>query len=291
MIFNPAPLVATLFASTAMVSLMATPVLAASTLSIDVQPAKPILGDTIAVVIQADSTLSQAPTVQVNAKSWPAFAIPGNRWRAFIPTTPLEKAGRRSLVVSAGAETRNLLLWVNNRQFPVQKIWLPPGKDKEGSDWEFDRVDAFKALVSPQKFWQGTLRRPNAGSITTGYGVRRYYNGDFAEDYYHRGLDYAGASGSAVVAAAAGRVALVGRESQGFSIHGNVVGLDHGQGVLTIYLHLSQIKVKPGEMVQAGQVIGSVGSTGAATGPHLHWGLYVSGQSVDPRPWFTRSWE
>jgi len=77
----------------------------------------------------------------------------------------------------------------------------------------------------------------------------------------------------------------VGRESQGFKIHGNVVGLDHGQGVASILMHLARIDVKEGDVVKAGQVIGTLGSTGASTGPHLHWGLYVHGQSVDPVPW------
>ncbi|MCF3608141.1 M23 family metallopeptidase [Planktothrix agardhii 1033] len=168
----------------------------------------------------------------------------------------------------------------------MQSIWLPPDKEGlEGTDQEFDRVDAFKALVTPEKYWKGPFLRPNAGEITTIYGVRRYYNGEFAEDYYHRGVDYGGAMGSPVVAPAAGRVALVGRESQGFEIHGNVIGLDHGQGVASILMHLNRIDVKEGDFVQPGQVIGTVGSSGASTGPHLHWGLYVQGKAVDPVPW------
>ncbi|CAD5915168.1 putative metalloprotease HI_0409 [Planktothrix rubescens] len=173
-----------------------------------------------------------------------------------------------------------------DRSFPTQSIWLPPDKEElNGTDKEFDRVDAFKALVTPEKYWKGPFLRPNAGEITTIYGVRRYYNGEFAKDYYHRGVDYGGEMGSAVVAPAAGRVALVGRESEGFEIHGNVIGLDHGQGVASIFMHLSRIDVKEGDFVQPGQVIGAVGATGASTGPHLHWGLYVQGKAVDPVPW------
>lgn len=76
-------------------------------------------------------------------------------------TTP--DPGRRSLVVRSGNETRNMLLWVGDRSFPVQRIWLPPGKDASGTDLEFDRVDAFKALVTPERLWQGAFRRPNSG--------------------------------------------------------------------------------------------------------------------------------
>ena len=77
----------------------------------------------------------------------------------------------------------------------------------------------------------------------------------------------------------------MGLESQGFRVHGNTIGIDHGQGVTSVFLHLSRIYVKEGDFVKAGQVIGAVGTTGASTGPHLHWGLYVQGESVDPTAW------
>lgn len=254
-------------------------------LQVVVTPANPQLGDTLSVIIQVDGNGGETPKVSLQQKNYPAFGIGNGRFRALLPTTPLEKPGARLLQVAGDGQVQNLSVQVRDRDFPTQSIWLPPGKDTEGTDAEFDRVDAFKALVTPEKFWDGKLLRPNSGEITTIYGVRRYYNGVFAQDYYHRGVDYAGAYGSPVVAPAAGRVSLVGRESQGFKIHGNVVGIDHGQGVASILMHLSRIDVKEGDVVKAGQVIGALGSTGAATGPHLHWGLYVHGQSVDPVPW------
>ena len=254
-------------------------------LQVVVTPANPQLGDTLSVIIQVDGNGGETPKVSLQQKNYPAFPIGNGRFRALLPTTPLEKPGARLLQVAGDGQVQNLSVQVRDRDFPTQSIWLPPGKDTEGTDAEFDRVDAFKALVTPEKFWDGKLLRPNSGEITTIYGVRRYYNGVFAQDYYHRGVDYAGAYGSPVVAPAAGRVSLVGRESQGFKIHGNVVGIDHGQGVASILMHLSRIDVKEGDVVKAGQVIGALGSTGASTGPHLHWGLYVHGQSVDPVPW------
>ena len=254
-------------------------------LQVVVTPANPQLGDTLSVIIQVDGNGGETPKVSLQQKNYPAFPIGNGRFRALLPTTPLEKPGARLLQVAGDGQVQKLSVQVRDRDFPTQSIWLPPGKDEEGTDAEFDRVDAFKALVTPEKFWDGKLLRPNSGEITTIYGVRRYYNGVFAQDYYHRGVDYAGAYGSPVVAPAAGRVSLVGRESQGFKIHGNVVGIDHGQGVASILMHLSRIDVKEGDVVKAGQVIGALGSTGASTGPHLHWGLYVHGQSVDPVPW------
>lgn len=255
------------------------------TQTVQVTPTNPQLGDTISIVIQqlsGDST----PTVTMDGKTYSLFSIGQNKFRALLPTTPLDKPGPRQLQVTAETGVQNLTVNLQNRSFPTQSIWLSPDKNSiEGTDLEFDRVEEFKQLVTTEKFWNGPFLRPNQGPVSTVYGVRRYYNGEFAEDYYHRGVDYADYNGSPVVAPAAGRVALVGLESQGFELHGNTVGIDHGQGVTSIFIHLSRIDVKEGDFVKAGQLIGAVGSTGASTGPHLHWGLYVNGQSVDPAPW------
>lgn len=253
---------------------------------VQVLPKNPKLGDTLSVLIEQDSQSNATPSVTLNQKKYPAFEIAPNRFRAMLPTTPLESPGLRTIQVAAGDAIRNLAVKVSNRTFPVQRINLPPGKSGLGAtQHELDRVAAFKQLVTPQKYWNGPFVRPNKGRITTIYGVRRYYNGKFAKNYYHRGVDYAGAVGSPVFAPASGRVALVGRVSQGFRVHGNIVGIDHGQGVASTYLHLSRINVQEGDFVKPGQVIGAVGATGAVTGPHLHWGLYVHGESVDPVPW------
>jgi murein DD-endopeptidase MepM/ murein hydrolase activator NlpD len=259
-------------------------------LQVKVTPTNPKLGDTLSVEINLDNPENGTnPTVASGNNTYPAFEIAPNQYRAFVPTTPLEKAGTRTLQVAGDGQVQNLAVNVLNRKFPVQRITLPPGKaGVNATEHELQRVAAFKALQTPEKYWDGVFLRPNAGRMSTTYGVRRYYNGTFAKDYYHRGLDYAGAAGSSVIAPAAGRVALVGRVSQGFRVHGNVVGIDHGQGVTSIFMHLSRINVKEGDVVKAGQLIGAVGSTGASTGPHLHWGLYVNGQSVDPTPWRTK---
>jgi len=257
---------------------------AAIALQVRVTPESPQLGDTVSVMIDTDTT-TQPPSVSIGQKIYPAFPVTANRYRALLPTTPLDKSGRLEFQVIGDGEVRNLAVFLKNRSFPTQRIRLSGSANRSATELELNRVAEFKTYVTPQKFWNGPLARPNAGRVSTVFGVRRYYNGVFAEDYYHRGVDYAAGTGSPVVAPAAGRVALVGRESQGFNVHGNTVGIDHGQGVLSIMLHLNQIDVQEGDFVQAGQRIGTVGSTGASTGPHLHWGLYVHGIAVDPVPW------
>lgn len=264
--------------------------LPAQALEVKFSPAQPRLGDTITVEIQTDQPGTEAPTVTWGQQTVRAFPQSNNQFRAFVATTPLDRPGRTVLRVSGDGTVKQIPLTLQNRSFPVQRINLPPGKaGVRATELELRRVAEIKKLVSPEKYWQGAFVAPNRGRISTVYGVRRYYNGKFANDYYHRGVDYAGGAGSPVVAPAAGRVVLVGRVSQGFRVHGNVIGLDHGQGVLSIMMHLSQMNVKEGDFVKPGQKIGTVGSTGASTGPHLHWGLYVNGLSVDPTIWRTRS--
>jgi murein DD-endopeptidase MepM/ murein hydrolase activator NlpD len=256
--------------------------------SVQVSPTNPQLGDTIAVLVQTDA--GAAPTVVMNQKTYQTFAIAPTRYRALLPTTPLDRPGQLTLQVNGAGDPQKIAVQLRDRDFPTQRIWLSGG-GSDGTDYEFNKVDAFKALSTPEKLWSGAFQRPSEGEISTVYGVRRYYNGEFAEDYYHRGVDYAAGTGDPVVAPAAGKVMLIGREADGFQLHGNTIGVDHGQGVASIFIHLSRIDVKEGDLVQPGQRIGAVGSTGAATGPHLHWGLYVNAQSVDPVPWRYQGFE
>lgn len=272
-------------AYTSLASIVVSTATAAEALDVQIKPLQPQLGDTISVVVTTQDPDS-IPVVNFRDRDYPVFRLDSNnRYRVLLPTSPLDQPGKLVIRVTGDGKTSNLAVGLKNRFFPTQRIRLAPSKSGSATETELQQVAQFKSLVTPTKYWQGPFLRPNAGQISSVYGVRRYYNGVFAQDYYHRGVDYAGGYGSAVVAPAAGRVALIGKESEGFRVHGNTVGIDHGQGILSIFLHLSSIDVKPGDFVQAGQRIGAIGSTGASTGPHLHWGLYVHNIAVDPVPW------
>lgn len=255
----------------------------AKALEVQVSPESPQLGDTISVLVTTDDPNS-VPIVKVNQQEQPLFKN-HDSYRAFIPTSPLSTPGKMTVEVEGDNTSSNVAVWLKNKLFPVQRIWLSSSASRPATQMELERVAAFKKLVTPEKFWQGAFVRPNASRISTEFGVRRYYNGVFAQDYYHKGVDYAGSVGSPVLAPATGQVRLVGREAEGFHVHGNVIGIDHGQGVLSILMHLQDIGVEEGEMVEAGQLVGTVGNTGASAGPHLHWGLYVNQVAVDPVPW------
>jgi murein DD-endopeptidase MepM/ murein hydrolase activator NlpD len=251
-------------------------------------PARPVQGDTIAVVITGAKGV---PTVSVGERRFTAFDIGNGRYRAFVPVSPLDHAGRWSIVVAAGPVRTTVRVAVGTRRFGVQRITLPPHVKTVADPVELARLGAAKALRSPEKRWNGPFRAPSAGRISSVYGTRRIRNGIFMTDYYHRGIDYAPGAGAPVLAPASGRVVVVGHEKEGFTVNGNVVGIDHGHGVVSVLLHLDETSVAEGDLVRGGQRVGTVGATGIATGPHLHWGFFVEGIAVDPRPWLRREVE
>jgi murein DD-endopeptidase MepM/ murein hydrolase activator NlpD len=141
-------------------------------------------------------------------------------------------------------------------------------------------VAAFLKDVSPERYWEEPLQAPIPGCITSPFGVTRLHNGKPTGEY-HAGLDQRGSLGSPVHAVAAGTVKIVRQ----FELRGGTVAIDHGQGLESIYLHMSNFAVKEGDHVNEADVIGYVGSTGRSTGPHLHWTMYANGQPISPLQW------
>ena len=261
----------------------------ATPLAATVSPQSIQLGETLTVRIPVISSEFQ-PIVSMGDRQYPAFAISSTSshgpyiYRALIPSSPLDTPGSHTITVQVGEMRQTLPVTLRDRQFPTQSITVHSG-GLQATQKEIDAVTNFKAVTTPARHWNGLFLRPSSGRVSSIYGVRRYYNGVFANNYYHRGVDYAAPFGAPIVAPAAGTIALVGLESEGFNIHGNTVGIDHGQGVVSIFLHLNSIDVTEGQAISAGQKIGTIGTSGASTGPHLHWGLYVHTIAVDPVPW------
>ena len=138
---------------------------------------------------------------------------------------------------------------------------------------------------SEKPLWQTKFQYPvNEPAFSSEFGTLRSYNNGPISGY-HRGLDFRGESGTAVLAAATGRVSL----AEKLELYGNTVVLDHGLGVCTAYMHLSNIKVMTDQTVQTGEHIGSLGATGLVTGPHLHFEVRVHGIPVAPMQWFNEA--
>lgn len=149
---------------------------------------------------------------------------------------------------------------------------------------EEERVRQVVSAITPQRYFGGLMGLPCAAPVSSPFGARRSYNGG-ALNTLHTGTDFAALPGAAVYAPAAGVVVL----AEPLSVRGNAIILDHGWGVFTGYWHLERIGVRAGALVQAGEVIGTVGSSGRSTGPHLHWELFVQGVQVDPLQWTKQS--
>jgi murein DD-endopeptidase MepM/ murein hydrolase activator NlpD len=120
---------------------------------------------------------------------------------------------------------------------------------------------------------------PAKGRLATPFGVRRLRNGRPVGR--HRGMDIAGPTGTPIMAPAGGRVMLALPPGT-LKKYGGIVVLDHGQGLTSLYMHMSAVTARKGQVLSQGAPLGKVGATGVATGPHLHWAVYVHGDSVQP---------
>lgn len=144
---------------------------------------------------------------------------------------------------------------------------------------ELARINAARALNHESNGWRQTFIRPVAGRISGLFGAQRIYNG--IPGSYHTGMDIAAADGTAFVAPADGLVILAAADI--LTLEGHLLMIDHGMGLNSAFLHASELLVKEGDAVKQGQIIGRVGATGRASGPHLHWGMKWNNARVDPK--------
>ncbi|MFO1406996.1 MAG: peptidoglycan DD-metalloendopeptidase family protein [Steroidobacteraceae bacterium] len=217
----------------------------------------------------------RAPVVD-SARGWvavvgiPLDVVPGAHAARFVPANgnPPETALTFDVVDRKYAEQR---LEVKNSHHVN-----PDARDLARIEREQVRIDAALGTYTAGRVPQFRMRPPVGGERSSSFGLRRYFNGEARKP--HSGMDIAAAAGTPVLAPAPGRVV----ETGDFFFNGNTVFVDHGEGVVTMYCHLSRIDVAPGQLVATGDRLGLVGATGRVTGPHLHWGVSVNRAMVDP---------
>lgn len=143
---------------------------------------------------------------------------------------------------------------------------------------ELARISAARALETGAQGWRQDFIRPAPGRFSGRFGSQRIYKGEPAA--YHSGLDIAGGAGTTYVAPADGVVILAAQTP--FSLEGRLLMLDHGMGLNSAFLHASELFVSEGQQVRRGDPLGRIGSTGRATGPHLHWSVKWRESRIDP---------
>jgi murein DD-endopeptidase MepM/ murein hydrolase activator NlpD len=203
-------------------------------------------------------------------------------WVAVVGIPLDTETGEQKAFVKEGGAERPLPFKVAAKQYAVQQLKVPPSQvnlspeDEARVARETEKVRA--ALDAFSAHAPSTLRlaQPVPGRRSSSYGLRRMFNGEARKP--HSGMDIAAPTGTPIQAPLAGRVTDVGN----YFFNGNNVIVDHGQGLVTMYCHLSKVGVEVGQELKAGEVLGEVGATGRVTGPHLHWGVTLNGTMVDP---------
>ena len=222
------------------------------------------------------------PHIWFNTVGYESFPISDTHFRALIPVENLTKPGSYSILVRSGAWEKKVPVSISDNGKGISYITLDSSKSGlSATQKELRSISSAFRSKSKDKLWSGKFIYPSKASKSSPFGVKRSYN-KAPVSSYHKGLDFAGSMGSPVYAPADAKVIVEGYEKDGFQVHGNTLVLDHGHAVTSIYMHLSKIDVKDGDLVKKGQKIGEVGHTGISTGPHLHWGVYLYGTSVEP---------
>lgn len=222
-----------------------------------------------------------APRVFFNDKAQPVVQENG-RWYALVGI-PLDAAvGPSEVRVLVGTKETTLSFEIKARHYPTQNLRITDGRMVTPPPETEARIATEQARIAELKlhFSETTpdtaFLLPADGRRSARFGVRRILNGEPRSP--HSGLDVAVGTGTTVRAASGGTVLAV----EDFYFTGGTVVIDHGQGVLTLYAHLSRIDVLAGQALKRGEPIGASGVTGRATGPHLHWVVVLGGTSVDP---------
>jgi len=254
---------------------------------ISVSPSEKVKqGQTVFVEVVTRNKINN-PYIVYGNKYIKMFNQQNGIYRGLIGIDAAQKPGKHKILISdkTGKLSEKKFINVVATKFPIQNIVISGKKGGLGATRdELARVQKAKVTMSDWLYWmKPPYNSPTNGCIISVYGLNRYHNGIPTGDF-HKGLDIKAPKGQRINAMSSGKI-LIARQ---FRLHGGTVAIDHGQGVVSFYLHMSKITAKEGTIVKAGQKIGEVGATGFATGPHLHWGLYVNGIPVNPMEFWVK---
>ncbi|UQZ89773.1 peptidase M23 [Deltaproteobacteria bacterium Smac51] len=211
------------------------------------------------------------------------FFPAGGKLYGFLGADVMLSPGHYPLKLTWNGGSKELDVSVRDKSYGVRSIKVPQ-KQVDLSKSDLDRVNREKALVtgvletvSPKRLWRGPWTDPVGGKVNSSFGRQTKVNG-VLNPRPHSGADFAVPEGTPVKAPADGVVLMA--DFHFFS--GGAVYLDHGQGLISMYFHLSELKVKPGDQVKRGDILALSGKTGRVTGAHLHYGVYLCQARLDP---------
>ena len=224
----------------------------------------------------------QKPVAKYQGKRVIVVGEPG-QWDAYVGLSLSVKPGQHRLEVETGSVESIHNFDVTDKKYMEQRITLKDEGMVNPSPTNMERINKETAVVNQVKTsWTDNedvplqLELPVVAPFSSPYGLRRFFNDQPRNP--HGGLDIAAAEGSPIKTAAPGKVVNTGE----YYFNGNTVFIEHGQGLITMYCHMSRIDVKAGQILERGDIIGLVGKTGRVTGAHLHWGVIMNTVSVDP---------
>ncbi len=230
--------------------------------------------------------------VRINEQQKPAATFEGKRvvvvgqpgqWHAYVGLPLSIKPGTHRLSVESAKGKSVHNFDVSAKKYVEQYITIKDEGMVNPSAPNMERINRETAVMAKVKVsWTDNeavplqLDLPVEAPLSSSFGLTRFFNKQPRAP--HSGLDLAAPEGTPIKTAAPGKVVNTGE----YYFNGNTVFIEHGQGLITMYCHMSKIDVKPGQLLERGAIIGKVGKTGRATGAHLHWGVIMNSVSVDP---------
>ncbi len=232
--------------------------------------------------IDVGSTQDPAPKVYFDKRRVLVTAHDG-QWLALVGIPLDASAGTQKIVIERLQGTEQVSFAITDKHYPEQRLTIKNKRmvDKMTPE-DLKRIAAEKQEMARIKdTWSDggadtDFTAPVDGRLSSLFGLKRFFNNQPRKP--HNGLDIAAPTGTDILAPASGTVIGSGN----YFFNGNTVFLDHGQGLLSAYLHMSEIVVHVGQQIEQGQRIGAVGATGRVTGPHLHWIVYLNKETIDP---------
>lgn len=212
----------------------------------------------------------------------PQFFKADGHLTALLPVKYTYEPGEYMLTAEGGGYNEAFNINLLSKEWQTQNLTVDESITSEtvdntaANDEYFAKVQPKKALFEPAPLWEGSFIQPVEGEITTEFGMLRTVNGVPSDR--HSGVDIAAERGTPVKAANSGKVLF----AEKIALTGNTVCIEHGLGLKTWYYHMDSLDVKTGDTVKKGQIIGTVGTTGFSTGPHLHWGASVFDVYINP---------